>query len=292
MRRRRFKRRRQENIRITDRDRRILAVVYEYRVLDSRQIARVMNAPVKRIVERLQLLYHHGLLDRPKVQTVGSRYTAGSRPIIYALGVRGADLLAEQYGELRSVIRWGYKNSRLQYRYLEHRLMVSAVMVAFTIACRHNDAALVSQSQVLRAADNRLSNPIHIASAKLAIGPDQVFALDQADGRREYFFLELDRGTMPIKRKKKATASSMYSKLERYARLFEEKQHRTSLGISNFRVLFVTPSAARIERIIGATQDVRRSRGIFLFAEYEDVVDGNPLTIAWKNGRGEEVRLG
>jgi len=55
---------------------------------------------------------------------------AGSKPMVYALGNKGADLLSEVDGIPRGKVDWTAKNHTLGPLFLEHTLLVSEVMVA------------------------------------------------------------------------------------------------------------------------------------------------------------------
>ena len=55
---------------------------------------RLIARPPKKLIERLAALYHNQYLDRPRAQ-LDYYATAGSAPIVYALGNLGAHVLSE-----------------------------------------------------------------------------------------------------------------------------------------------------------------------------------------------------
>ena len=84
---------------IQDDDIAIVRFVYEGRFRRSTDICKFMShRPAKKILERLAVLYHNGALDRPAAQR--DYFSANKRrpAYIYAIGSRGAALLAEVDG--------------------------------------------------------------------------------------------------------------------------------------------------------------------------------------------------
>jgi hypothetical protein len=95
---------------ITERDVEIVRHVARHRFLRSTHISQLINAPHKKLLERLSLLYHAGYLDRPRAQLEYHVRGGGSAPLIYALGNRGAQLLCAHDGYDRADIDWAHKN--------------------------------------------------------------------------------------------------------------------------------------------------------------------------------------
>ena len=122
---------------------------------------------------------------------------------------------------------------------------------------------------------------------KLGVIPDRVFALEYADQKnqvqRVYYFLEADRGTMPVVREKLAQ-SSFYRKLLAYEATWTNKVHQRHLGIPRFRVLTVTTSAARVKSLLDACSRLQRGHGLFLFAD-ESVFQRDLLSAVLQCGK-------
>ena len=55
-------------LKLTPRDMALLRDVGEYRFLNTEQLLALHEGSRRNLKERLSLLYHHGYLDRPKVQ--------------------------------------------------------------------------------------------------------------------------------------------------------------------------------------------------------------------------------
>jgi hypothetical protein len=72
---------------LTERDYEIIRQVSRHRFLRSPQIVALAGGSPQQIVRRLQLLYHHGYLERPQAQLRYFR-TGGSHHMAYGLGTR------------------------------------------------------------------------------------------------------------------------------------------------------------------------------------------------------------
>ena len=109
--------------------------------------------------------------------------------------------------------------------------------------------------------------------------------------RRAYFFLEADRGTMPVVRKGLAQ-TSILRKLICYQETWRQGIQRSYLGISNFRVLTVTTSRERVEHLVEACRSLGGGGSrLFLFMDQERLSRGDILRQEWVNGEGQGVRL-
>src|SRR3954469_6667146 len=121
---------------LTPRDLLILRAVHRHRLLRSTHLIALSDGSRQATLRRLQLLFHHGYLDRPAMQL--DWYATGSEPLVYALGNRGVEVL-ETEGEVRRGIRWDTKNRNLSRVFLHHTLAVAEIMVAFEVDCRSRE---------------------------------------------------------------------------------------------------------------------------------------------------------
>ena len=254
---------------LTARDTEILRAVNRHRFLRSRQIADLVGGSSQQVLRRLQGLYHHAYLERPVCQ-LDYYQRPGSRGIAYGLASRGAAHLRRVDDMPFSRLDWTSRNRSVKRLFLEHALMVSAIMVALEIACRkRGDVRLLIEHEIpLPTATRNERNPFHwtvtvFGNQKLGVIPDRVFALESPDnGERILCFLEADRGTMPVERAKH-DASSIARKLQAYAQTWKAGIHRSRFGASRLRVLTVTTGKDRCERIIETTQRLEFGYGIF-----------------------------
>ena len=205
---------------LTERDRDIIRLVHRHRFLRSRQIMALMGESSQQLLRRLQILYHHGYLERPRAQ-IDYYHQSGSRPMVYGVGCKGGSFLSRELGLPN--VRWGEKNRAVGRIFLEHTLLVSHVMVALELACRKTEHIRLLMNLQLPHQGKKISErrpfqwKVNIKrGVKCGVIPDRVFALETLDSsgktNRLHFFLEADRGTMPVTRRN-LSQTSFYRKL-------------------------------------------------------------------------------
>lgn len=307
----RFKRVAVDKIEITDRDIEIIRQVAKHRFLRSSHIVALVGGSSQKTVRRLQLLYHHQMLDRPREQ-IEYYQTLGSKPMVYGLGNKGADLLAERMEYTRGKINWAAKNKKIGPIFLEHTLLTADFMVALEVACRENGRIrLIDTEEILAKAPestrkrlnplgwNVIVNDVDQRRYTLGVIPDKIFGLqylDKPEGKNiGYFFLEADRATMPVMRAS-LRQTSFYRKLLAYYATWETGLLAKIFNFEkSFRVLTVTSSSARVTNLIEANKALVKGVGsrIFLFTDEASLKKAdNPLTMEWQSGReGETMRL-
>jgi len=284
---------------LTNRDREIVRQVFRHRVLRSSQIAALVGGSKQAVLRRLQLLYHHRYLERPRAQ-IEYYQQGGSRPLVYGLGDRATELLRATAGEASRVQDWGAKNSALKRLFIEHALLVSDTMVALEIACRRH-----GRIRLLHSEDLDLSDSPHIrhrpfgwkvnlnAAAKVGLIPDRVFALEFLDrpaGRTlAYFFLEADRATMPVVRNH-LRQTSFQRKLLAYEATWTQELHRKHFGFHRFRVLTVTTSTERLTHLMAACNQLERGHGLFLFTDTNSLATHtDTLSLPWQSVKDGQI---
>jgi hypothetical protein len=230
-------------------------------------------------------------------------YARGSEPMVYALGSRGAEVLAAEGEQRRGGVRWHTKNRNLSRVFLHHTLAVADVMVAFEVACRSREGVrFISPEEVLAgapASTRRLRLPfrwqvevrVDGRAHRLGVEPDRIFGLrfeSLPENRQHvFFFVEADRGTMPVTRKGLAQ-TSFTRKLLAYRETWRRGLHTAHLGIPNFRVLTMTTNRERVEHLVAACRSLPGGGArLFLFADEESLGLGDILGHEWVNGRGE-----
>jgi hypothetical protein len=133
---------------------------------------------------------------------------------------------------------------------------------------------------------------------ELYIIPDRTIGLrDRArpDGRnRKFFFIESDRGTMPVVRTNLAQSSHL-RKLIGYGLTYKGDYHSRVYGLPNFRVLMIVPSRKRIESLIAAYRAhaamIGASPRLFLVVEKEVLSAPDFFEYEWTDAAGERHRL-
>ena len=277
---------------LTERDREIIQLIHRHRFLRSPQIVALIGGSSQHLLRRLQLLYHHGYLERPRSQ-IDYYHQHGSRPIVYGLGDKGSALLKEELGGAFRELSWGEKNRAAGRMFLEHALLVSDVMVTIELACRTRGIRLITEKEVaLPGKCQPFYWTVNISSRlRLGVIPDRVFAIEYPDAsgasQRAYFFLEADRGTMPVTRRT-LFQTSFYRKLLAYETTWTQSLHRTRFGFQRIRVLTVTTSAARVKSLVDASSQLERGRGLFLFAD-RTILSDDIFSAIWQTGKPGET---
>lgn len=303
----RLKRKRPAPIELTDRDAEIFLALHKYRFLTTEHIQVLTQTESKwSMNKRLRLLYDHKYLDRPKAQRAIFSHAA-KRPTVHALGNEGARLLSQRYNiPMPSSVYWTEKNRRVREKFIEHTLGISDFMVAMEDACRvAGNVRIIDPDQIL------VQSPTQTKHAKypfrwktqiradsrlhdIAIVPDYVFGLeylDKPDGKNKaFFFVEVDRGTMPIVRRD-IQQTSFLRKMQSYSDTWRRKLALRRFGIKSFRVLTLTTSDDRIKTMTEAFRTEMTDSvpsGVFLFLEREKATQGQ---LTWQTASGKPVTL-
>jgi hypothetical protein len=287
-------------IRLTERDFLIIHNVHQHRFLRSTHICKLVGGSPPAVLRRLQLLFHHGYLDRPRAQI--DYYRHGSRPMVYGLGNKGARELQQRGGHESGRLDWASKNRASTRVYLEHTLGVAEVMIAIEIACLgKTDIRFVPPEAIQRKSNRQpLQWSVNLRykgkSERLGVIPDQVFALEfvgQPD-KTLLVFLELDRATMPVSRGH-LQSTSFFRKMLAYQESWQQKLHTSLFTYQRCLVLAVTTSRQRVATLIEANRSLNNGRGsgLFVFTD-KDVVGRTEdlLRVKLQNGRDEAVSLG
>lgn len=120
---------------------------------------------------------------------------------------------------------------------------------------------------------------------KVSVIPDAVFALEFAErpskNNRIHFFLEADRGTMPMRRDR-FSQTSFRRKLLAYEATSKQGIHRSRFDFHRFRVLTVKTNPQRVENLVGTCKSLECGQGLFLFGERRSLAKANPLVFEWR----------
>jgi len=278
-------------VELTGRDREILQQVHRHRFLRSSQIVALLGGSAQHVLRRLQRLYHHGYLERPRAQ-IDYFHRGGSRAIAYGLGNKGAAILKRESALPFHRLDWGAKNRATGRLFLEHALLTSEVMVSLELACRRDGrvrwipAEEIPLPEPVRHQREPFKWDVRLASRhKVGLVPDRVFALEFTgpgnEPVRAFYFLEADRATMPVVRPE-LTRSSFHRKLLAYEATWTQGVHRSRWGFNRFRVLTVTSRPGRVRTLVEACSRLERGQGLFLFTDTEALrTAADPLALLW-----------
>ena len=212
--------------RLTDRDRLICRLLFEHRVLTTRQVADIGFGHLRKAQERLAVLYRFEVVDRFR-----PRSWAGTGPYHFTLGPAGAAVVAAERGVEVADLGWRRDTASglAKSQQLGHLVGVNGLFTALIRSARRRpDAQLAAWWSERRCA----------AAWSEVVRPDGYGVWAEA-GERVPFLLEYDNGTERLGR--------LADKLPGYARLACAARHPTW-------VLFRFPSAARevaARRVLG-----------------------------------------
>lgn len=252
-------------LKIQPRDIEILRLVYEYRFLTTSQVLLLIPGSSRVILLRLQKLFHNGYLDRLATDL--------SKENIYALGNKGADILAEYSDIDRGKIDWTWKNRKNRKPNRNHTLMISNFRIALSIALKVGPA----QFHVWVPEGDSLRDAVFVdqgqKKVRIPFSPDAYFSLTDGNDYLN-FFLEADQSTM--------TNERFLHKMQGYWHFYTQGKHQQKFGIDSFRVLTVTKSKMRAEnlrRVAKKADDKQMGSAMFWFTSEENYNPEKPETI-------------
>lgn len=291
--------------RVTNDDIEIIRHIARHRFLRSTHVAAFVGRSLDRTNDRLCHLFHAGYVDRPRAQ-LDHYPTKGSAPMVYALADRGARLLRE-HGEIDlSGIDRGRKNLEAGRPFIEHQLEIADFEVAAHLSAERSGDRYVNAEDIVSklpaAAGSDRGNPIAFrvtvshqgARHEIGLVPDIAFAIDLKRGAQRNFFVEIDRGTMPITRAD-FSQTSIERKLRSYLSAYHSHLFERRFGWKHFRVLFVASDDSRIRSMTEALRSIQSpgaaGSSLFLFAARDTLRATDPLTANWRGVDGSLQRL-
>lgn len=265
----------------THRDLEILRHVAEHRFIRSEWIVQLVGGSKQQALRRLNLLYHHGYLDRPRAQ-LDYYHRGGSNSLIYGLASRGAGRLRHDLNMPFERMDWTTRNRKVGHLFLEHTVLISD-FIASQICFPDEDSTFVPPDKIEKCSGRKSDRGPFRWSVKLRNGrhatvvPDKVFALDveHEDGLvvRKHFLVEADRGTMPITRSSNRQSSVM-QKLRTYYALSKTPG---ALPRNTF-VVILSVSEKRLNNILEEIAKAGLPQRLFKFSHYDDMLIRFPDT--------------
>lgn len=241
---------------LTDRDRTILRIIYQYRLVQLRHVVALLGGSYRGIGNRLQGLSHHEYLER-FVPRSRMQLEVGSPKTVYGLDTAGAKevqkILSASAGRtvLMHELAWRKSHNRRLEDFLEHRVGISTFRVLFTLGIRTRpDLTLLEWGE---GPDYRGKVPVvhqDQTETTYVVNPDGYIAVADA-GRRRNFFLEIDRGSEEPRR-----IVEKFRKYWWYLSCEESPYYTTYENAKDIRVLVVTTDAAHMQRLMGLMPDV------------------------------------
>jgi len=268
-----------KRLELTRRDLEIFKLLSRYRYLRSTFIHAFVGGDRTKLIERLGTLYHEGgYLNRPaqQWQVVNARY----QPAVYELDAKGAETIALA-GESTGPATWLGK-AGIQ-RQFAHALTICDTLASIELGvCENPTLRFVAWKEILGSPrcpeDRRRSNrpfefTVTAEGQSLRLIPDAVFGIEyKAEERKTYrfFALEVDRGTMPVRRAA-LRQSSYRKKLIAYREVTARELYRLQYGLPNLFVLTLTTGDAHLKTIMTALGRLGADTRFFLFKATSDL---------------------
>lgn len=289
-------------IRLTHRDKDIILALHCYRFLTTQHLQKLTGTESRwGMNSRLRLLYDHKYVDRPHAQKALYSHS-DKRPVIYALGNKGLEFVKGRYSLFKTSKQYQTeKNRRVRERYIEHTLGISDFMVSIEMMCRNSERyELIEPQMILNRSlvqTQRSRYPFRWKtrikhsgeSYEIAIAPDYVFGIkDREKNTERFYFVEIDRGTMPVTRRD-MSQTSFQRKILSYADTYERGLVKRRFGMNGFQVLTVTTSEAKIKAIQDAIANLTNkpfSANTFLFSTKGGDQAHFPFYSNWQNSKG------
>ena len=251
---------------LTENDRAIVRLVYDYRILSQRQLEQLLGKSRGTVQEKLIRLFHHQFLDRIFMPVVPG---IGRSPTLYVLDKQGIALLRHEGIEDFS----GLPSKRGSSFFFEHTLAINDVRIAMSRACQERGWRVAEwrDENAMKADYDRVRTRTRSGrTLDIPILPDSYFVIEIPDRGVSHFFLELDRGTMTQERfRQKLVGYVAYHKVGGYERRFK------SAGL---RVLTVTDKPGRFPKLVESARSVEGIGRRFWFAQLEAVTASSVLT--------------
>jgi hypothetical protein len=240
--------------------------VYSYRFLTLPQVATLFRRDLRTTKLILTRLVDAGYLAGVKRPVLDS----DTPDTVYALNQRGANLMASRLGIDRARVRWRKYHNYVGLPYVEHRLAVNDVRIAFAVGAAMHGYRLEGWLYEFRIKED-IDDPDEKAPP-LVIRPDAYFRL-LAGPRRLHLFLEVDMGTESHVR--------FAAKIRRYLAYKESRMFRFHYGGRAFRVLIVAPTLTRLNALRRITEAEGGER-MFWFAPLVDISPERIVEPIWE----------
>lgn len=261
-------------MRLTDRDRQIVLLVYDYRAVTAEIVGRVLFSPQagaaqvsSRCLHRLKLLYHHGFLARHARPVNGDHRGV----FIYTLDERGSYLVAEMLETPIGELDWrAADNQMVRGPFIDHLLLTNTVRAALEVGAVQRGYAVANwhDDRALRRTPLVVTDAAACGRARVELVPDGSFYLVRGQQAAAYY-LELDRGTETVC--SNTGAKDFAGKVRAYLRLAQTRP---------LRVLTVVAAGAQRLNNLRATAAALGDRDVFHFAPYADATDASSVLSA------------
>ncbi|MBK8092230.1 MAG: replication-relaxation family protein [Verrucomicrobiaceae bacterium] len=277
---------------LTERDVSILRLVERHRFVSSRHVTQMIGGSAQHVTRRLGRLFHVGFLHRPRGQLWLPR--GGNAHLVCCITFSGQAILRER--GLPTYASPPRSRGETMALSLSHFLCVTDVMLALERSAVAEGSCFLHHDEWRTEDEARLFQMRWGANltydgkrVRTAVLPDGAFAIEKS-GKRSYFFVEVDRGTMPVSRGG-SEQTSFRRKVLAYKATRDTgilwKRHE----VSGFRVLVITEHSRRLRSLQATTADCfqRGESSMFCFAQTQAMLQA-PLS-SWQTCSGKDAVL-
>ena len=242
--------------RMQPRDILILEEIFRHRFLTVSHIYALLGGSEANLAMRCRVLWQDGYLERPKALRPTKLLT---EEIVYALGKKGAQLLEELRRKGKPTLQhlkptvdigqldWAESaKKQIGWPYIDHQLGIASVMIAMRLAAESKGIGFKWDGHF-----NRLLHRITTPGDGVNFLPDAYFTLDMPGRGTAHHYLELDRGSISLKR--------MQEKYDRYFK-FWKSGYGNGRSFKHFRVLTVTYDQDYMHSLRRAAQPIGRDQ--------------------------------
>jgi hypothetical protein len=262
---------------VTERDKELLVDVYRHGFLTTDLIELAYFPPDAQrrsrsscCYDRLKLLWLWNYVDR--IELPVARVLGGRRPYLYTLGRRGLPYVQERISGTLVQLR---RLDRLHDLFIEHDLRSASLWASLKAVVRATRLRWVrwTSERELRARLFRVEDPD--TGRWLPVLPDGLFALGYPDGTTQAALVEVDMGTVDLKRFRRKVRA-----IERFYQLDGFWQH---LKLEHVEVWVLAKSAERIEHLRDAAwpEVPEERREDYLFATFDEVTPDHVAGTNW-----------
>jgi len=300
-----------KTLQLTQRDMTVIRACFQFRLVTTDQLMKLTGTSSRtKLNTRLRELWAADFIDRPELQRAVFAYR-DTRPVIHALGQRGAEWLTTNDGvRFPKGKGWKTANQLKSANYLEHRLGVAdtVLRVREELEAR-NRHRYIDKDELLLTSPGvtqrkrypwLLPTQFSLPTGKLhkrGTLPDYTFAIGDLRGeqeRRALFFLEWDNSTEDFIRSD-PDQSMILGLYLRYADVYGRKLQSDFYGFKNFRVLIIVNGKPdRVSKMLSVYQTHAKHlcpAGTFLHTNMEEFEAEGPFAKIWLTGKGERVSI-
>ncbi len=276
---------------LVPRDQEILAFVNDSRYATTSHIRRYVfpeNRSPQSCRRRVKALFHHGYLERVQPLVVPEK---GSSELAYCLGWQGREFLKGHGVAVKSF----QNRQQVRQQFLQHALDVTEFRVVCTEGLRRQqlvtlrryvaDFELKSRLHGLVGLQRRrlYTEVVHPCSPEpLVVFPDSMLILQglgEFEAHKRVLFLEIDRGTMPIRR--------LQDKVLGYDLYHQQGIHKKFANVASFTVLFQTSSEKRARNIRRGLMGISGTNLVWVTAVQQVTAETILFGDIWRDHEGK-----